>query len=1250
MQFTRVRQRSAFVATGLFILLILGSRVTFAQITTGEILGTVRDLSGAIIPGAKVTLRNEQTHLTLSTTSNGSGLYYFTPILIGNYAVTVSKTGFETVTHSNITVQIQASVTVDFTLRPGKVTTAVQVTAVPPQLQTTDASTGQVLTTTQVNNLPLVTRNYTFLAQLSPGVTSFNPGEGTSHSLEYSGSFVANGAYTELNNYILNGIDNNNDTIDFLNGTAYVALPPPDALSEFKVQTSDFTAEYGRAGGAVINAVVKSGTNQFHGDVWEYMQNNALDANGFFENASHTPLPKLTYNQFGFTLGGPVVIPHIYNGHNKTFFFADFQGTRVATAQFEQANVPTPAEISSGYTNFQDTFAATTQTATDILGRTFNANAIMDPATTRSLAAGETDPVTGLVAQSAGYVRDPFYLGSLVGVTNFTSPAQEALMNQLPASRLDPNAIKLLKLLPAANTAGENAGTVNNYAADIASPESENHFDIRGDQNFSYKDQMNAAVDYDTLSEFLPGNIPSGYGANGFNNGNISDFSLSSELSETHIFSPTLINDFRLGYNRLYSNDDTVLINQPGIPAMFGIQGVSQANGNYGLPSISVDGLTQFGPSIFASPNVTYSNTVQIEDNVTKVYGKHTFKGGFEAQFLNFPWDNPTAAKGAFNFGEYTGIPNVTGSSSGEGMADILLIQQNTTVPGGINMVGGPCGVSDTNNPYISDKRHYYGAYFQDDFKVSPRLTLNMGLRWEFFGQINENNDAILIPGESCGLNKACGATYIINSKIKSEPLSSSFTSLLAKDGIALKYSSVPGLLNTPLDDFAPRIGVAWQVTPRLVARAGYGIYFGGFENLGGAADPGFTYPSSVSLSSPPHDPGHPIVYANGVTATLEQGLLNLEPVPNSPSFSAEGLGLTAFQSPWITGNTQEWNLTFQYQVTPNQTVSVGYTGSLSIHQLNSDATNMPNEILPPGTSLTNGCAVTGSIDSSCLPWPDFSPSDLFTDNDGDSYYASGFVEWQRRFSQGLQTLLNYTYSRCMTDLYPALGIGGESISERADNIPGFGGLFADYRFCGSDIPNVFHADAIWQLPFGRGERFGRNMSKLANVLVGGWQAQGIVTLQNGFPYDIACAVNTNGYPSGQNCVPDLVPGQNLYAGQSLPGDFLNIKAFRNPPIDTTFNQSDFAVFGGMPSQIHGPGYNNLDFSIFKNFKISESKSLQFRAEFFNFLNTPQFANDFVSTNYLSTVGFSQINGTVNNPVTGTPIGRMVQLALKFLW
>ncbi|MDQ6706254.1 MAG: Plug and carboxypeptidase regulatory-like domain-containing protein, partial [Acidobacteriota bacterium] len=294
-----------------------------AQIDQGAIRGTVQDQTGGAVPGAKVTLTNENTGLVLGTASSGDGTYSFTPIKIGAYAVSAEKAGFDTVSQAHIVVHVNDQAKVDFTLSPGRVTQTVEITAGVPELQTQSSTVGQAIDQHQVNDLPLNGRNYTFLAQLSAGVTGMQSGR-----VSGTGGFTANGLPWSHNSYILDGIDNNNDTVDYANGAAYVILTPPDAIQEVSVQTSNFTAEYGRAGSAVVNATTKSGTNQLRGSLWEFLRNDKLDASTWSANRAGTAKPELRQNQFGFTVGGPVDLPRIYNGRNKTFFFGDYQGTR----------------------------------------------------------------------------------------------------------------------------------------------------------------------------------------------------------------------------------------------------------------------------------------------------------------------------------------------------------------------------------------------------------------------------------------------------------------------------------------------------------------------------------------------------------------------------------------------------------------------------------------------------------------------------------------------------------------------------------------------------------------------------------------------------------------------------------------------------------------------------------------------------------------------------------------------------------
>src|SRR6516225_8375666 len=351
------------------LLLFMGAGQSFAQVDTGTILGSVSDSSGARISGATVTLTNEGTNATLSTTTGDDGSYKFTPVRIGRYTVAVTMQGFQTTTQKAITVNVGENVVADFSLKPGAVSETVEVTSSVPVLQSQDASVGQVVDSRSVNDLPLNGRNFTFLAQLSAGV---NSPQADTRGNAATGAFAANGSRPAQNNYLLDGIDNNSDTVDFLNGTNFVVLPPVDAVQEFKVETSGFSAEHGRSGAAIMNATIKSGTNELHGTAWEFFRNDHLDAADFFENAGGIKKGELRWNQFGVTAGGPVVIPHIYDGHNKLFFFGDYEGFRRVQGTILTGTVPTAAQRQSwdagGPTvNLQDYITGQSGTTSDNL-------------------------------------------------------------------------------------------------------------------------------------------------------------------------------------------------------------------------------------------------------------------------------------------------------------------------------------------------------------------------------------------------------------------------------------------------------------------------------------------------------------------------------------------------------------------------------------------------------------------------------------------------------------------------------------------------------------------------------------------------------------------------------------------------------------------------------------------------------------------------------------------------------------------
>jgi hypothetical protein len=412
-----------------------------AQVDEGSISGTIQDTSGAVVAGAQVTLLNTDQGITLQTRAGNSGEYFFSPVRIGHYTVSATAKGFAKTTQENLEVAVGQHLLVNVQLKPGAATETVEVTTAPPLLQTEEASVGQVVTQESVNSLPLNGRNFTFLAQLGAGMQT---PQADTRGNAASGAFSANGLRPAQNNYLLDGIDNNSNAVDFLNGTNFVILPPLDAIQEFKVQTADFSAELGRSAGAVLNATIKSGTNSLHGAAWEFFRNDKLDAADWFEDNNNVKKGELRLNQFGVSAGGPIM-------KNKAFFFGDYEGYRRVQGTSFTSTVPTANERSSNYTNLADILSQNDGTTrTDLLGRAIQRGTILDPSTTRLVAAGAVDPVSGLRnnTTSDGYVRDPFSSHCGPGTMTFTLAACPDL-NQFTGSnagRVDQNAVKLLNL------------------------------------------------------------------------------------------------------------------------------------------------------------------------------------------------------------------------------------------------------------------------------------------------------------------------------------------------------------------------------------------------------------------------------------------------------------------------------------------------------------------------------------------------------------------------------------------------------------------------------------------------------------------------------------------------------------------------------------------------------------------------------------------------------------------------------------
>jgi hypothetical protein len=1241
-----------------------------AQVDTGSITGTVTDASGAVVSGARVTLTNEGTAAALTTTTGSDGLYRFSPVRIGNYKIEIAAEGFKTAAETHITVDVSSNVTRNIKLQPGKVTETVEVTSEAPLLQSEDASVGQVVNQKNVNDLPLNGRNFTFLAQLAAGV---NTPQADTRGNAASGAFSANGLRPAQNNYMLDGIDNNSDTVDFLNGTNFVVLPPVDAVQEFKVQTSQFSAELGRSAGAVLNATIKSGTNQFHGAAWEFFRNDKLDAADYFEDAGGIPKGELRLNQFGVSGGGPII-------KNKIFFFGDYEGLRRVQGTIQTGAVPTLADRASGYSNLSDIITQTGAIADcsaanarcDNLGRVIPGGTILDPATTRSVTAGVADPVTGITATKTGFVRDPFSfnsgtLSSVFGTAgcpantvNFSGQLSNCFLNHIDPARLDTNAVALLNLFPTPT----GSGVSNNFASSNPLFEHRNSFDTRLDVNFSQNNQVFFRFSYVDDPQYIPGIFGGIADGGAFQQGIQTALAQQSALAYTHLFSPTTVNVARVGLNYLHTTrTGPEGADTSDIPSQFGIQDIPQSHLNGGLPSITFGGLSTLGSNSFLPSDET-SQTLQFTDDFTKIYGKHSFKMGVEYQHIHFGTLQPGWSRGQFDFnGQYTDISQNNGSNTG--IAQFLLTPEAAAGGGTVNDVGGPNTVFASNISKTNDAKNYFATYFQDDWKVSPKLTLNLGLRWDYFGLIYEQHgrQANFVPyGPPTG-----APMYLIPSGLDPNTLSSSFKTQLANDGITLKIGGYGlGLGRAQKHNIAPRFGFAYQVTPKLVARGGFGLFYNAFENQGYGPNDGENYPFVFNFSwfntndwtplgsDPSKNPnpwtGCPTAGPGGV-ATLSSGFSCINFSPSVVSASGLGLqGLTfAFQTPY----TMSSNLTLQYQLRPTLSVQAAYVSTLARHLQAGIGANNVQEILPSGTATND-----------FIPFPGFGGGS-FQATVGSSEYNGLQTKIEKQFRGGLSFLATYTWSKTFSDAGDLLNggsIGGNGY--RAPSVPGFG-IGKDRGLASFDIRNVFHFSGGYSLPFGKNQRFMGGAGKITDALVGGWSVNWIATLQGGQPITISCPASTT---AGTNCYALEVPGQSQKLGLHIDSNgklswFGNPAAFNQPcvlgasgPIANSptgcIPLDGFGALGGGLSSTTGPGFHRLDFSAFKDFRLTERFTAQFRAEFFNILNHPNFnapgfgGNGVVSVpnslNFTNS-NFGEIGSTRDAPYDP----RQIQFALK---
>jgi hypothetical protein len=622
-------------------------------------------------------------------------------------------------------------------------------------------------------------------------------------------------------------------------------------------------------------------------------------------------------------------------------------------------------------------------------------------------------------------------------------------------------------------------------------------------------------------------------------------------------------------------------------------------------------------------PTLSISQVKEFSDNFNKMHGGHAFKTGVLANRIRAAVTQPPAGRGNFSFsGTYTDVPYQ--SSGLTGLAQLLLSPTGSTV-GGFNNVGGATSLSVSNFANNDITRGYYGLYFQDDWKVTPRLTLNLGIRWDYFSPYEEKYgaQANFIPGAP-----GVAAQYLIPQSRCSTPRSATFDALMKQDGISIACSDSAALGIAQKTNFAPRVGFAYRLSERLVVRGGYGISYGALASVGYGPTIGNNYPFIYSFSFPNPDAAHPVTFNDGSIATLENGLLG---VPLTPTqVKGNGLTLRGRQYNFSTPMFQSFNFTIQYQVTANQSMQLAYVGSLGTHLDIFPGTNRSSVILPPSVNEQN-----------YVPHPDFARGASYEATAGTSNNNAFQATFERRFSGGFNLLANYAFSKCLTNFLPAGGTGGTAGSYRAYYLPGFGRR-GDYQLCDFDATSVIHSAASYELPIGKGKMLLHNSGKLLNAVAGGWKMNYMLTLQGGQPFSIGCPVATT---SNFGCYALLVPGQDMYAGRHNVDGWLNPAAFSQPPVAKQIGQSDYSPLGGAPTQARGPALHRMDFSLFKQFQIRERSRLEFRAEAFNLTNTPAFAQP-AYRDFTNTVTFGRIT-SVRNPATDP---RQIQFALKLYW
>ena len=1172
----------------LLAMLVLKAGSVFAQdqTTAANLSGIVSDSTGATVPGSAVSLSSAENGISRTTTTDGGGNYSFRLLPPATYSLKVEAKGFRSFRQEGITLVPGQGATVPVGLSIGSSSEEVVVTSDAPLLNTDNANLSSEISSKQVVELPLNLRNVYGLAILNSSVQNSTEGQkvnggGTQDTADQDISFLNfGGGFFGTTAFLLDGIW---DTASDWGAVVYV--PSVDSVDQFKIQTNSFTSQYGFSTGNVINVTTKSGTNAFHGDAFEFFRNDALDANSYFNDFFGNKKPTFHRNQFGASAGGPLYLPHLYEQREKTFIFGLYEGLRQSTPATFTGTVPTTAFQAGDFSALLGPQLTNSQGIgiVDALGRPVLTGSIYDPFSGRQVTQGTIDPKTGLVARSSGFLRDP-----LAG-------------NILPASRFNAVGAAIAKYYPAPT----NSSLSNNFSTAASAPATSDEYIIRVDHNVSDATRIFGRWAY--KKEYKT-NSPTFYGANDPGGpGNIRPNNrFNFTLGGTHVLTPTLAMSANAGLSRWAEGG--LFQGFPFDQTKLGLPGeLNMASPQF--PLIYTSSLVPLGPSQ-GGEGTGFRNVGSVAVDFTKTARAHSLSFGFMGALMqnngnSIPQTNFSVDQN-FTAGP---DPTATTSQTGYGFASLLF--------------GTAASGSTANNFNPAITKRYYGFYTEDDWKATRSLTLNLGLRYEWQGAPTER------------FNRQAYFDYNA-----ANPISSAFGSKVP-GALVFSNGSNRGIYNTNYTNFAPRFGFSDQLTTRLVVRGGYGVFFAP-QWFGGAYNPGFSqstpYTSTVNNGVTPFTTlSNP--FPTGLLAPQGSALGGLQDV---------GQGTTAIPRSRRSPYMQNYSLGVQYALTPNDVATITYVGNHGTHLLLSSfnhsqlnptnyglGSTLNDQIANPfyGIITSSGCGLnqpTIARGHLLSPFPQYCSVSEPQSPVGFSLYNALQADYNHRFHAGLNVLVSYTYSKFLDNVS-----GTNNWAVTGDSGPqNYYNLAAEKSVDGGDTPHSLVANYIYELPVGRGRRFGGHMGRAANAVVGGFQVSGITSFKSGFPLSVSGGGGANLY--GANVRPNIVG--DYHVAKPTINQWFNTQAFQ--PLD-----SSTYGFGNEPrfiSNLRSPRYQNWDMSLQKYWFFSETVRLQGRAEFYNAFNHPNFYAPDTSLGDRTNGSFGTIRSSFGP--------RDIQLAAKLYW